>query len=523
MDGAAAIEAQQWIPYGRWIADRLRHNRSRTAVLTADRAYTYLELEQRVSQVVHALRSLGLEPGAGIALLGLNTFDYLALLLACPVAGIRYAPLHAMASASEHADIIADGDLSAVVVDVATAEATARYVEDYLPDVQLLTMGPADVGTDIGKLADTFTPEPLATQRNPDGIVTLMYTGGTTGRSKGVVFGDNVMLSMAYMGVVAWELPRIPRMLVGVPLSHSGICATLATMQLGGLVILRPRFEAEVFLDAVEQQRANCTWIVPTSLYALLDSPTFDARDLSSMETLVYGGAPISPGRLREALQRFGPILAQNYGQTETVSLTSMSKSEHDLANPDRLTSCGRPLLGVDIRIIDPSGAEVPYGEAGEICARTPGAMSGYWKRPEDEAKTVVDGWIHTGDVGRFDEDGFLHIMDRSKDMIVSGGFNVYPRSVEDALNQHPAVLNCAVFGIPHEKWGEAVTAVVVLRPGAEATQAELQAHVREARGRHTVPKSIEFRDALPLTPIGKVDKKVLKDPYWQGQTRSVG
>jgi fatty-acyl-CoA synthase len=511
------------MPYGRWIADRLRQHRDREAVIAGDRSYTYDDLADRVSQLVQSLRSLGLEPGAGVGLLGLNSFDYLALLLAMPVAGLRYTPMQATGTPGDHVEIIGDGELSAVVVDVATAAATAARVEAELPDVRVLTLGPATVGTDLAQLADSFTAAPFIPEPNPEGIVILWYTGGTTGRAKGVVWHDNAVMSLGYMGVVGWELPRVPRLIIATPMSHGSFSAVLPTIELGGTLIILPRFDAEEFLDAVERHQANSTFVVPTAIYALLDSPTLDRRDLSTLEALVYGGAAISAERLKEALTRLGPILVQNYGQTETGNLTAMKRGEHDPADELRLTSCGRPHFGVDVRITDQDGNELPRGEIGEICTRTPGAMAGYWKRPEDEARTVIDGWIRTGDVGRHDDDGFLYILDRSKDMIVSGGYNVYPKVVEDALDEHPAVLQSAVFGVPHEKWGEAVTATVVLRPGQSATEAELQAWVRESKGSVMAPKSIEFRTELPLTPVGKIDKKALRDPYWEGQTRSVG
>src|SRR5206468_913728 len=232
-----------------------------------------------------------------------------------------------------------------------------------------------------------------------DGIVSLMYTGGTTGRSKGVIWHDNAILSMIFLPIVGWELPRVPRLIVALPLSHAAVSAALPVLQLGGTVIILPRFNAEEFLDAMERHKANCTFIVPTALYALMDSPTIDERDFSTMETLVYGAAPISPERLKEEIVRFDPILVQNYGQTETTHLTTMAKRDHDASNEQRLMACGRPHYGVDIRITDPFGDELPMGEVGEICARTPGGMSGYWKRPEDNASTLVGGWIRTGDV----------------------------------------------------------------------------------------------------------------------------
>lgn len=514
---------QKWLPYGRWVVQTLRRYHDRDVAVIDGHTYTYDNLAKRVSQLVQSLERLGLKPGDGVGLLGFNSFDYLALLLAIPVAGLRYTPLHPLGSAEDHLVVIDETDLVAVVIDPSSARDTAEVLATHLPQNRILTIGAADVGTDVAALADTFDHEPLTVQAPPDGIVAIMCTGGTTGRPKGAIWGDNSFFSMTFMPVIGWDLPPTPRLIISTPLSHAALSAALPVLALGGTLHVLPSFSAEAFLDIVEHQGADCAFVVPTALYALLDSPTIRSRDLSSLKTLVYGAAPISSDRLKEAMTFFGPILVQNYGQTETSHITSMRKFEHDITNEGRLVSCGRPHFGVDVRVMDSDGIESPAGEVGEICVRSPGAMLGYYKRPVETAETIVEGWIRTGDVGRVAEDGFVYLMDRSKDMIVTGGFNVYPRAVEEALDEHPSVLMSAVFGIPHEKWGEAVTAVVVPRPGADLTVDELKAYVRTRKGALMVPKTIDFVEALPVTAVGKVDKKALRAPYWAEQSRGVG
>jgi fatty-acyl-CoA synthase len=219
----------------------------------------------------------------------------------------------------------------------------------------------------------------------------------------------------------------------------------------------------------------------------------------------------------------FGPVFVQLYGQTEAPQcITSLRKIDHDLGNPRRLGSCGRPNPLVEVKLLDSDLREVAVGEPGEICVRGPQVMDGYWKRPEATEETLRGGWLHTGDVAVKDADGYLYIVDRTKDMIISGGFNIYPREVEDALMAHHAVASAAVIGIPDEKWGEAVKAFVVLKPGANNSAAELQAHVKEKRGAPWSPKSIDFVDAIPVTGLGKIDRKLLRAPYWEGRTRGV-
>jgi len=266
---------------------------------------------------------------------------------------------------------------------------------------------------------------------------------------------------------------------------------------------------------------------VPSMLYALMDHPDSQTRDLSSLETVYYGAAAINPTRLAEAIDRFGPIFAQYFGQSECpMVITYLAKADH---TPERLASCGRPSAFLRTALLGEDGQPVAQGEPGEICVAGPVLAGGYWNKPDETAEAFRDGWLHTGDVAREDEDGFWYIVDRIKDMIVSGGFNVFPREVEDVIAEHPAVAQVGVIGTPHEKFGEAVTAIVVLRPDADNDEAaiaklteEIQASVKERKGSVQSPKQVIVADALPLTPLGKPDKKALRAQFWDGE-RSVG
>ena len=270
--------------------------------------------------------------------------------------------------------------------------------------------------------------------------------------------------------------------------------------------------------------------LVPSMLYALMDHPDSRTRDLSSLETVYYGASAINPVRLKEAIERFGPIFAQYYGQSEApMVITYLSKEDHAEAvasgNDARLSSCGRPAAMLRTALLGEDGSPVPVGEPGEICVAGPLLSGGYWKLPEVTAETFRDGWMHTGDVAREDEDGFWYIVDRTKDMIVTGGFNVFPREVEDVVAEHPAIAQVGVIGTPHEKFGEAVTAVVVMREGHELTEAvvsEIQEMVKDRKGSVQAPKQVIATDALPLTGLGKPDKKALRAQFWTGD-RSVG
>jgi fatty-acyl-CoA synthase len=276
-------------------------------------------------------------------------------------------------------------------------------------------------------------------------------------------------------------------------------------------------------LDGIARERINFVLMVPTMIYALLDDPKLAQTDLSSLELLLYGASPIAPSRLLEGIERIGPVFSQFYGLTECYPITVLRKSDHDPSRPELFGACGAPVTDCEVKLLDEVGSEVPQGEAGEICVRSPSAFEAYWKLPELTAETLKQGWLHTGDVARADERGYFYIVDRRKDMIVTGGFNVYPREVEDALASHDAVSIAAVFGVPDPHWGEAVMAVVVLRAGAKVDAEVLIQYVKMKKGAMQAPKRIDFAESLPMTGIGKIDKQALRAGFWVGRERMVG
>jgi fatty-acyl-CoA synthase len=255
----------------------------------------------------------------------------------------------------------------------------------------------------------------------------------------------------------------------------------------------------------------------------LLDHPALATTDLSSLDLVLYGASPMSPTRLVEGIERIGPVFSQLYGQTECYPVSVLRKADHDPKQPELFLSCGFPIAACDARILDENDQEVPDGEAGEICVRAPHVMKEYWKRPEQTAETLKSGWLHTGDIARVDQRGYMFILDRKKDMIVSGGFNIFPREVEDVLSTHSGVAMVAVVGVPDDKWGEAVTAVVVSKPGAEPDERELIELVKTRKGSAHAPKQVKFVSEMPMTGVGKIDKKVLRAQFWQGRDRMVG
>jgi fatty-acyl-CoA synthase len=356
----------------------------------------------------------------------------------------------------------------------------------------------------------------------------MTYTGGTTGRPKGVMGTTQSITTMTTVQLAEWEWPENPRFLMCTPLSHAGAAFFTPVIVKGGELIVLTKFDPAEVLRVIEEQKISSTMLVPSMIYALMDHPDSHTRDLSSLETVYYGASAMNPVRLKEAIDRFGPIFAQYYGQSEApMVITYLAKGDHD---EKRLTSCGRPTLFARTALLGDDGNPVAQGEVGEICVSGPLLCGGYWKLPDATAETFRDGWMHTGDLAREDEDGFWYIVDRTKDMIVTGGFNVFPREVEDVVAEHPSIAQVCVIGTPDEKWGEAVTAVVVLRPDAASDEAsiatmtaEIQSAVKDRKGSVQSPKQVIVVDSVPVTALGKPDKKAVRAQFWAGAGRSVG
>jgi fatty-acyl-CoA synthase len=513
--------------YATQLVNALERHSSRIALVDSTRQWTYRQLHQRMYQYVHALRTSGLRVGDGVAMLGQNSFDYVALFLAIPVAGMHVMCLHSMESAASHGEQLAYGKMRAVVVDAALAKYRIEDLIEVLPPAcGLFTIGPSPigVGTDLDALADAAPTGLLRPEFSASGILELGLTGGSTGSAKACIDDDRSYLFNHLVTLSCWELPRHPTFVISTPISH-GMAGTAIAPALysGAMIALLSAFDPGEVLYAIERYRANAAILVPSAIYALLDHPDLGRRDSSSLDMLWYGGSAITPGRAAEALDRFGPVLLQTYGSREAKTVTVLRRDEHDPARPESLLSCGRACVGVTIALLDGGGHPVGRGDIGEICSRNPASSPGYWRRPADTEELHAHGWVHSGDLARMDPDGYLTIVDRAKDMIVSGGHNLFPRQIEDVLGTHPGVSASAVFGVPDQRWGEAVKAVVVLREGFATSAEELMEHVRRRSGSAVAPKSIDFLSELPLTTAGKTDKKALRAPYWAGQTRSVG
>jgi fatty-acyl-CoA synthase len=510
--------------YFELILQGLRRWPEREAIVDATGlGLSYAQLEQRIWQIARVLRDAGLKPGDGVAQLAANRVDTFATMAAVLANGMRYTPLHPMGSLEDQLFILQDAEISALVVDVPYFAGRGQELKaGAADDLKIYSLGPSDFGMDLPALAEQAQPEVLVDLPHYEDIAWVSYTGGTTGRPKGVIMTQGSMAAKSLISMAEWQWPKEIRYLASSPISHAAGFLLIPTFLNGGKVYLTAGFDPDQILDLVERERVNTLFLVPTMIYVLMDHPRTRKADLSSIESIIYASAPMSPTRLKEALELFGPVMLQCYGQTECIHLTMMRKEEHRLDKPARLASCGKPPAGVRMALLDEEGVQVPPGEIGEVCIRSEAVMRGYWKRPQQTAETLAGGWLHTGDLGYQDVEGFYYLVDRAKDMIISGGFNVYPREVEDVLTAHPGVALAAVIGVPDEKWGEKVVAVVVPKTEEGADAEELIALVKNKKGAIQAPKQIDFVQALPQTSLGKIDKKALRARYWDGSDRMV-
>jgi fatty-acyl-CoA synthase len=502
----------------------LERSGDRPAVHIDGEVLTARQMRDEISRYTQAFRASGIVQGDGVATLSKNRPEVLCSMGAVMITGSRNTPLHPLGSLDDHAYVLEDAGIETLIFDPSFVE-RARQLRARVPGLRrLLSYGSTDCSRDLVALASTFDPAALvAPQVDPESLSALAYTGGTTGKPKGVMSTYRGSAAMAQIMVSEWQWPDEVRHLVCTPLSHAGSSLFVPLLLRGGSMVVLPAFEAGAVLEAIQRERITTVMLVPSMIYALLDHPQFSQTDLSSLETIYYGASPMSPSRLQDAIRALGPIFFQFYGQTECPqTVCILRKEDHDVNDLARLASCGRPVPWVRVGLLDDDGNEVPKGAPGELCVRGPLVMKGYWNKPEETGQALEHGWLHTGDIAREDERGFLTIVDRKKDMIVSGGFNLYPREIEDVISTHPSVAAVAVVGVPDETWGEAVKAVVVARPGKTIDADALIALVKDRKGSHHAPKSVDVVDSIPVSPLGKPDKKALRSRYWAGADRFV-
>jgi acyl-CoA synthetase (AMP-forming)/AMP-acid ligase II len=500
------------------------------AFIMGDQSWSFDESYAITCRIAQALLQEGISKGKHAAVLAGN--DPLAWLCVLGTwrAGLAWVPLNPRGTNEDNAQLLKGFDVEVLFFQAAYAPAAQHFaatcpgltklvcIDGELPGYMSLRSWTAGQPTDAPTVND-----------EPGDLVAIMPTGGTTGIPKGVmVTHRNMSVSVTNAVINTYYLPgeRIVN-LAAAPMTHSAGFLSLSATARGGTVVLLAKPDPVALLDAIEQFRVTELFLPPTVIYRLLETPNLERRDFSSLRYFTYAAAPMSLEKLKRAIEVFGPVMMQAYGQTEAPGAIAFLRPGDHFVNgriaPDkRLSACGLPAITNSLAIKDDADRTLPQGQSGEICVRGDIVMRGYYKQPDKTAETIRDGWLHTGDIGHLDEEGYLHITDRKKDMIISGGFNVYPSEVEQVLWTHPAVLDCAVIGVPDDMWGEAVKAVVELKPGASATPAELISLCKEKLGSVKAPKSVSFIDSLPRSAVGKVLKKEIRSMYWKDVERKI-
>jgi acyl-CoA synthetase (AMP-forming)/AMP-acid ligase II len=496
------------------------------STICGPRVRTHAETLDRVARLAGALQDMGLQAGDRAAILSLNSDRYVEFSCAALWAGGVLVPVNTRWSAREIADSLVEIDARILVVDdeFAGMADDLRLAMPRLAHVVHAGDGPTPEGMrSFEELVHTSAPVEDA-YRNGDDLAAILFTGGTTGRSKGVMLSHANMLNSIF-GCLATEQFLTPggTFLMVMPMFHvGGLGMAFAQVARGGRQVILPGFDALAVLEVIAEHGITDMGLVPTMIQMLVDHERVQEFDLSSVQRVFYGASPISEGLLQRAMKTLPDAgFSQLYGMTELApSITFLSPEDHD--DPVRRRSAGRPLAHVDVRIVDKDDVEVPRGQTGEIVVRGGSVMLGYWDRPVETAEALKNGWMHTGDGGYMDADGFVYICDRMKDMIISGGENVYSAEVESVVSLRPAVASCAVIGVPDERWGERVHAVVVPVAGAELTLAELKAFCADRIAGYKTPKSLELLEAMPLSGAGKVLKTELRKRHWDGHVRAV-
>jgi long-chain acyl-CoA synthetase len=501
------------------------------AVRFGERQQTFRQFADRVARLAGVLQHLGMQAGDRVAMLALNSDRYLEYQMAVPWGGGVLNPCNIRWSVAEILYSLEDSGSSILLVDDAFLPLAEEIRRDATTLRAVLYCGdgeaPAGMHDYEALLASTAPVADVG--RHGEDLLGIFYTGGTTGFPKGV------MLSHANLCIAGLALHAEGMAAAGGTYLHAAPMFHLGDMGIamphwieGNTHSVVPAFAPELVLDTLERDRVTHVLLVPTMIQMLVDHPTMQrARDLGALQRIIYGASPISEAVLDRAMAALpGVGFMQGYGMTELSPLATVLAARYHTVEGrqlGKLRSAGRASLCVEVRIVDAQDQEVPRGTVGEVIVRGPNVMQGYWNKPEQTAATIRDGWMHTGDGGYMDEDGFVYIVDRIKDMIISGGENIYSAEVETAVAQHPAVLSCAVIGIPSADWGETVHAVVVCRPGAEVSAEALIAHCKALIAGYKCPRSVDFRETLPLSGAGKILKPELREPYWEGRSRQVG
>jgi fatty-acyl-CoA synthase len=488
--------------------------------LTLDgRSLSYGEVVDLSHAVARSLRRSGVQPGDKVGILSANDPTAFSCVFGIARAGAVWCPVNPRNAAAENAELLDLFDCSALIFQPSFDELVAAIAPTLPKLTTLVRLGDSNNEDGLAQPFQTWLgaarDAPCAEAAPPEDLVALVGTGGTTGRPKGVMLTDRNLEAMSAITLMSYPFDGRPVYLAQAPLTHAAGVLCFPVLTRGGEVVIMAKPDTGRFLELIERHRVTHTFLPPTLIYLVLGHEALDRTDRSSLQCFWYGAAPMPAARLAEALDRIGPM-AQLFGQSEApMMISTMSPAEHrrsdGTVDTARLSSAGRPSPLVTVAILDSGGRPVPRGERGEICVRGSLVMAGYYKNPGATAEATAHGWHHTGDIGYLDGDGYLYIVDRAKDMVITGGFNVYSAEVEQAMMAHQAVRDCAVIGLPDEKWGERVTAVVQLQSGGEIDTDELIAFVKQRIGSVKAPKQIEIWADLPRSAAGKILKTEIR------------
>ena len=497
----------------------------RVALFFEDQALTFQEWSNRSNRIANGLIEAGCGPQSRIGYLGKNDSRYFEVMMGCARSNTVLTAVSWRLALPEILFLLNDFDTEFLFLDVDFL-GYLDGIKAARPAIRkVVIIGSEIPGTEEFDRWRDRQPdaEPHMTRR-PDDVVLQLHTSGTTGRPKGAMLTNANVLNAARHAesgeLGAWSEDDV--VLTPLPLFHSGgTCWAMYAPYVGAANYITREANSAHVLKALASAPITKAGLVPAIIQQIINDPGFDRRNIQALKTIGYGGSPITVDLLRRGIRELGCDFIQMFGMTETATMgTTLLPEDHDLNRPELLTSCGKPLGDMEIKIVNADGSELPAGRTGEILLRSGAVMKGYYGRPEATAEVIRDGWYHSGDAGYLDENGYLYIRDRIKDMIISGGENIYPAEVEQALAEHPSVLEVGVVGVPSEKWGEEVKAFVALRAGQNATADELIAHARSLIASFKCPKTVEFLDALPRNPSGKILKRELRAPYWSEKTR---
>ena len=493
-----------------------------------DRRITYGELDERVKRLANGLiKQFKTVKGDRVAVLSKNSIEYMEVYFACARIGLIIQPLNWRLSVPELSRILHDGE-PRILIYASEYKDTVEQLDLETLDIHRLGYDPGSDGSYEEVLTSGEDSEPaISATIGDDDPVMILYTGGTTGESKGALHTHkSIYTGMLNQTVAERIVPTDIYMLTG-QMFHIPIALAINYMAHGCPLVLI-NFEARLALEVIQKERVSAFLGITTMLNWMMAEEGFSDFDLSSLRNIQYGGGPMPHSVVKAALKAFPCTIIQGYGQTEGMTMSFLSQEDHIRAlegdHPERLASCGREGFVTSIKLVDPEGTLIPKDGTtpGEIIVKSEANMIGYWRRPDHTDETLRDGWLWTGDIATWDEEGYIFIVDRAKDMIISGGENIYSTQVEAAIHQHPAVLESAVFGVPDTQWGEAVKAVVVLKPGKKATAKEIIDTASENLASYQKPKSVDFVDSLPKAPTGKILKRTLREKYWKNEDRKI-